>query len=371
MSKLTDNEINAILAGCEGVTPGPWLADSEKSDGCYGSGEDCHEGYYTSTLCDAKGRRIADALNCDVGELHEESSEDDHYAWDEQSGLNFAHLSRCDPDTIRSAFTELLELREKGAARQASAGDTEKQLRIKAQMIHMGEKIAWGSDSDIMEKAADALAAKDAEIERLKRELDHETRRAMIAEERERHRERAVYLVDPLATIRAIQDTDVGDPVPPIAEIRPQRLADLLDQVTALTARVAELEGALSLQSRVAPWMQVCFGTEVSADRVERRHRFIEEALELLQAVDGTKSEALQLVDYVFGREKGEQHQEVGGVMITLAALCLASGLDMHKAGEDELARIWTKVDAIRAKQAAKPKHSVLPVARAALEPKP
>ena len=47
--------------------------------------------------------------------------------------------------------------------------------------------------------------------------------------------------------------------------------------------------------------------------------------------------------------------------MITLAALCLANGLDMHAAGETELARIWTMVEKIRAKQAAKPKHSPQP----------
>ena len=46
---------------------------------------------------------------------------------------------------------------------------------------------------------------------------------------------------------------------------------------------------------------------------------------------------------------------------LTLAALCLAQGLDMHAAAETELARIWTKVEQIRAKQAAKPKHSPLP----------
>ena len=49
--------------------------------------------------------------------------------------------------------------------------------------------------------------------------------------------------------------------------------------------------------------------------------------------------------------------------MVTLAAYCLAHGLDMHEAGETELARIWTKVDAIRAKQAAKPTGSALPTA--------
>jgi len=33
----------------------------------------------------------------------------------------------------------------------------------------------------------------------------------------------------------------------------------------------------------------------------------------------------------------------------------------LHGHGETELARVWTKVEKIRAKQAAKPKHSPLP----------
>jgi hypothetical protein len=57
----------------------------------------------------------------------------------------------------------------------------------------------------------------------------------------------------------------------------------------------------------------------------------------------------------------GDAHQEVGGVMVTLAALCLANELDVLEAAETELQRIWTKVEAIRAKQAAKPKNSPLP----------
>jgi hypothetical protein len=114
-------------------------------------------------------------------------------------------------------------------------------------------------------------------------------------------------------------------------------------------------------QLRVEPWMDACFGPEISTDTQERNHRFLEEALELVQACDCTASEAHQLVDYVYGRSVGDKPQEVGGVMVTLAALCLAQQMDMHDAGEVELARIWTKVDQIRAKQAAKPKHSPLP----------
>ena len=114
-------------------------------------------------------------------------------------------------------------------------------------------------------------------------------------------------------------------------------------------------------QARVRPWLLECFGAKIASDATERNHRFLEESLELVQACGCTQDEAHQLVDYVYGREVGERHQEVGGVMVTLAALCLAQQLDMHACGETELARIWTKVDQIRAKQAAKPKHSPLP----------
>jgi hypothetical protein len=119
--------------------------------------------------------------------------------------------------------------------------------------------------------------------------------------------------------------------------------------------------GGGQFQQRVRPWMLACFGEEIAGDRDERNHRFLEEALELVQSTGCTAYEAHQLVDYVYGREVGEPSQEVGGVMVTLAALCLANSLDMHANGETELARIWTKVEAIRVKQAAKPKHLPLP----------
>ncbi len=114
-------------------------------------------------------------------------------------------------------------------------------------------------------------------------------------------------------------------------------------------------------QARVWNWMLSCFSSEIARDVPERNHRFLEEALELVQSSGCTASEAHQLVDYVFGRPVGEQAQEVGGVMVTLAALCVAHGIDMATAGEIELSRIWTVIDQIRAKQAAKPKHSPLP----------
>lgn len=111
----------------------------------------------------------------------------------------------------------------------------------------------------------------------------------------------------------------------------------------------------------VNPKGGMCFGTGVAGDVTERNHRFLEEALELVQTGGCTASEAHQLVDYVYGRPVGVPSQEAGGVLLTLAALCMARAIDMQQAGEDELRRVWTKIDLIRRKQAEKPKHSPLP----------
>ena len=133
-----------------------------------------------------------------------------------------------------------------------------------------------------------------------------------------------------------------------------------LEVTAAAATRVVALEAQIAapFQSRVGEWTLACFGAEISTDRIERNHRFLEEALELVQANGCTEAEARQLVAYVYGRPQGDINQEVGGVMVTLAALCLANGEDMQAAAEKELARVWTKINQIRAKQAAKPKLS-------------
>ena len=115
-------------------------------------------------------------------------------------------------------------------------------------------------------------------------------------------------------------------------------------------------------QMRVAPWIKSCFGDDLSAiDLRERAHRFVEEAMELAQATGCTEDEAHDLVRYVFGRPSGAAMQEVGGVMMTLAALCLLADIDMHKAADVELDRCWANVAGIRAKHASKPHASPLP----------
>lgn len=116
-----------------------------------------------------------------------------------------------------------------------------------------------------------------------------------------------------------------------------------------------------SFQAQVHRWVMHCFGPHIAADKRERLHRFLEEALELVQSGGMESCEAHQLVDYVYNRPMGAMGQECGGVMVTLAALCTPFNLNMEQCGAMELLRVWDNVDRIRAKQAAKPKHSPLP----------
>ena len=48
---------------------------------------------------------------------------------------------------------------------------------------------------------------------------------------------------------------------------------------------VGEADASATFQSRVNNWTLACFGHEITGDRLERNHRFIEEALELVQAL--------------------------------------------------------------------------------------
>ncbi|MGX7895512.1 hypothetical protein [Tsuneonella sp. HG222] len=155
----------------------------------------------------------------------------------------------------------------------------------------------------------------------------------------------------------------------------PQVIRDAAKALVGAALRSTDTEGLLreDFQARVADWMGRCFPPKVCNDRLERRDRLVEEALELAQTLpDFTADRAHALVEYVFGRPVGVTEQEIGGVSVTLAALCVAEGVDQQHWAETELARIDAPetIQKIRAKQAAKPTGSALPVAHLSTHPK-
>nr|QIG67121.1 hypothetical protein EVB34_016 [Rhizobium phage RHph_TM26] len=109
-------------------------------------------------------------------------------------------------------------------------------------------------------------------------------------------------------------------------------------------------------QARVLAWMERAFSPTTVKNPRERAFRFLEESLELFQSLDCTREEAITLVDYVFGRSRGLIYQEVGGVSLTLAALCSSAGIDLSNAAHDELTRVSSPevIEKIRAKRAGR-----------------
>ena len=120
---------------------------------------------------------------------------------------------------------------------------------------------------------------------------------------------------------------------------------------------VERLRGDLAaFQSRTEGWLHECFDQRIATARDERTFRFLEEAMELAQAEGLTRADMAKVADYVFGRDVGETAQEVGGVMVTLAALCWNAGLSLHDAAWTEMERVERPevMAKVRAKQDAK-----------------
>lgn len=128
-----------------------------------------------------------------------------------------------------------------------------------------------------------------------------------------------------------------------------------------------EITGTPPYQYRVGEWVNSTFGADETPGKklAVRNWRYFEESAELVQALGCTEEEAYQIVAYVFGRPVGEPGQEVGGAMVTLAALCNAAGIEMYEEGNIELHRISQPemVEKIREKQASKPDFSPTPEA--------
>lgn len=128
-----------------------------------------------------------------------------------------------------------------------------------------------------------------------------------------------------------------------------------LDSSHRANSSATDFTTATTFQDRVVPWLTSCFSSEIIESTKERGYRFLEEAVELVQAGGLNLKECLDIVAYVYSRPIGDLNQEVGGTMVTLAAFCHTHKLDMHDLAQVELDRCWQNIDKIREKQKTKP----------------
>jgi hypothetical protein len=133
--------------------------------------------------------------------------------------------------------------------------------------------------------------------------------------------------------------------------------AALRDLVTRVTDQIAA-----PFQQRSVDWLnEIC--RDDPTDLAERRARFIEEALELVQSLDMTEEDVRLVLSYVYSRPPGLPAQEFGGVATTLAVLADYTGYDLMDCGEDELERVSDPevMDKIRRKRATRHGRGPLP----------
>jgi len=95
-------------------------------------------------------------------------------------------------------------------------------------------------------------------------------------------------------------------------------------------------------QRLLVTWAGTAFGAP-SLHISERGRRFLEEAIELAQTCGVSEEEALQHVKYTYNRPAGTPQQEIGGVMVTLSVLAEVLFINVNKAFEIELTRIFSK----------------------------
>jgi hypothetical protein len=106
--------------------------------------------------------------------------------------------------------------------------------------------------------------------------------------------------------------------------------------------------------SEILAWAVRTFGP-VASDRQERARRVAEEAIEVAQAEGVAAEEIHRIANRAFSRPPGDLEQEVGGLAVTLAALCANAGLDPEAAKLKEWDRISSLPESwLRRKHAAK-----------------
>ncbi|HBR4778063.1 TPA: ead/Ea22-like family protein [Klebsiella michiganensis] len=107
----------SLKAAAEKATQGEWWADEVKNEGCYGSGDDCVEGFTSYAIYGSDGQTLFDSLNSDAACICEEYDGEGHVAWDETAQRNAEFITLANPANVL-ALVEELEKAQQHIARQ-------------------------------------------------------------------------------------------------------------------------------------------------------------------------------------------------------------------------------------------------------------
>ncbi|MGX3904575.1 ead/Ea22-like family protein [Klebsiella pneumoniae] len=121
-----------MKAAAEKATPGEWWADEVKNEGCYGSGDDCVEGFTSYAIYGSDGQTLFDSLNSDAACISEEYDGEGHVAWDETAQRNAEFIALANPANIL-ALVEALESEKRICATWRKTAEANSEKLEKAQ----------------------------------------------------------------------------------------------------------------------------------------------------------------------------------------------------------------------------------------------
>ncbi|HBQ8857983.1 TPA: ead/Ea22-like family protein [Klebsiella variicola subsp. variicola] len=127
-----------MKAAAEKATPGEWWADEVKNEGCYGSGDDCVEGFTSYAIYGSDGQTLFDSLNSDAACICEEYDGEGHVAWDETAQRNAEFIALANPANVLA----LVEALEKAQQRIAELESRTVKLPDLRQIVS-GDRYVW------------------------------------------------------------------------------------------------------------------------------------------------------------------------------------------------------------------------------------
>lgn len=95
-------------------------------------------------------------------------------------------------------------------------------------------------------------------------------------------------------------------------------------------------------QDQVGKWVEETFGAAHAHNVDQRALRFLEEAIELFQALGGNREYLNRVADVVYSKPLGDISMEIGQVGLSLLSIGHTVDIDVDQCERNEVARVET-----------------------------
>ncbi|HGL7014118.1 TPA: ead/Ea22-like family protein [Klebsiella pneumoniae] len=153
-----------MKTAAEKATQGEWWADEVKNEGCYGSGDDCVEGFTSYAIYGSDGQTLFDSLNSDSACICEEYDGEGHVAWDETAQRNAEFIALANPANIL-ALVEALEKAQQRISELEACSKTALKFREAARDENRHLKLSLKAVEDrVIELESRTVTVKQGEV---------------------------------------------------------------------------------------------------------------------------------------------------------------------------------------------------------------